>query len=1133
MSFPNDDDTAHVEININGKWIDISADVLGEGVSAISINRHAKERGPSNANTSPCTASMTIATADGKYSPRNAAGPYYGYIGNNTPLRVLVTPHWSSGPGMDDSDTFTRTVASGWDTSNGGNAYSPWYYGGTYSATDWSVNGTQGIHSVPAAYAYRMSSIPALSLADVDIQATVDTTVTGVLGAPIEIGGLIARLNTTLWTFYFARLEIDQWGTCTAKVFAAATEIASATADIAWSSQPLKCRLRVIGAEIKYKVWDAASSEPDVWTVEVEDTTYTAPGSVAFRSGVAASNTNTKPVVFSWDNITVTAIYPRMWGEVSSWPVKWSSTGANARTSIVAAGPLRRLNQGTKGIRGALARKYMSMGPLAYWPLDDGPYTTTGGNASVTDQAGFSITSVVDFSKVDGPPGAPAKLPQLAVGTDRLPSATAALSVKLKGNTGTSYTVDAVYQATKAETSSTVDYFPLSWKDDRGNEFRIIVYLDWSYSTINWVEVVSYSPGYSHTVRARLNLNTADGEWHHIRVEVTPTTLLLLLDDTWMTSSSFSGSTIVVGTMTSMYLWNNYKTAVDSASCGHVAVFKGVLLPTTYAAFTGYVGEAIGTRLARLATEDVIDIEFIDGGNTRALGAQRQAKLPDLLTDVHSADLGQLSERRNAFSLRYNSNSSMQNQTPLTLDYSTGVITDNGAFEPAIDDAMRWNDVTAERYKGSKYRVEVTTGPNSTQNPPIGIGAYDRGTYTTHVATDGLIPDIAYFIAMAGTRHELRWPAIPLNLARKIFTDNHTLSAAIANADIGTSILLDNLPVFVGDAQSEVLILGYTEVITSKRWDIAFVTTPYEPYRVPLVDGDERVSTGNDMVLLDAPGAADTTLLIGSLTASQRWGQTDDTYSSASYPVDVVIGREIISATACTELAKDAFARTVASGFGTATTGQAWTAVSGSAAYSVANPYGIIRPTSNGVACPAVLSLSYCYDMDVVCDINIPVLSASGLLRAGVICRYNDSTNYYYAAAMVGNTGTVILRIGKVVSGSAYSIADYSSTDLYTAGDTWKVRFAVYGTTLRAKTWPAGHREPSKWQIEIEDTGVAAGWYAGCYARNDGSTTTQNIQFTNLKSISPQALTVTRGALAIAHAKYEPIDVAQPIYLGF
>lgn len=1134
MAFPRSSPSSiHVEIFVRGAWVDITSDVVGEGVSAININRHAKERGPGTANNSPCTATMSIATADGKYSPRNATGPYYGYLGNNTPVRIYLTPHYSSGFGMDDADSFTRSVSSGWGSSEGGNAYSVWYYGGAYSASNWSVNGTQGVQSIPAALAYRVAGLSALSLTDVDIYVTADTTVTSVTGGSIEIGGVYARLNTTTWDGYLARVDIDTSGTCTAKIFAGGYSIASSVVSaITWTSQPLCTRFRIIGNQLAYKVWDAATTEPTDWTIEVVSDTYTQPGIVAFRSGVASGNTNTKPVVCTFDDMAITAIYPRFTGEISSWPVKWSATGLNARTTVTAAGPLRRLNLGVRAIRGALSRRYIELDPLAYWPLDDGSDTSLGGSALATDQPGFHLENVADFKQLDGPAGATAKLPQFAINTKRLASFGPALSVRLNGSTGTLYTVDFIYLAERTDASTYVEYYPIVWKDDNGNEFRVAVYLDWSSTTINYIKVTAYSPNYASSAAAQLDINTTEGNWHHVRIEVQPTQMLLLLDDTYTATVSIS-AVVTVASMRQIDLWNNYKQFMDNASCAHVGVFRGVYLATTYDAFLGYQGEDIGTRLARLASDDNISITFDDGGDTRTLSAQRQVKLPELLADINSADLGQMAEQRGSFGLKYISNSYMQNRTPLVLTYTDGVITDTNVFAPAVDDAMRWNDVTTQRYNGAKVRIEVANGPNSTQDPPNGIGVYDRGVFTTHVGTDSEVNAIANYLAMAGTRHENRWPAVPVNLGRNVFALDHTLSAAIANIDVGSALRLTDLPIFVGDSTSDVLVVGYTEVIANTRWELTFVTSPYEPYIVPLVDADSRISTDGDIQLLVPISNTATSCLIGSITASQRWGQTTDPNPAITFPLEALIGREIVTVTACSELATDTCARTVASGWGTADTGQSWVAVSGSAAYSVANPYGIIQPTSNGVQCPVVLTLDGCNDMHLQSDIRIPVLSATGTLRGGVVARYADPNNYYYAAGMFANSGTVTLRIGKVTSGTSYSISDYAVPWTYTAGDIWRIKFAVCDTILRAKLWRVNYSEPAHWQLEIYDTALSSGAYGGCIARNDGSTTTQTIQLTNFKTISPQKLTITRGGLAIAHAAYAGVDVLDPIYLGF
>lgn len=74
-----------VELYINGVWTDISAYVRIDGGIRITRGRPDEASSPQGAQ---CT--LTLDNRDGRFSPRNSAGAYFGYIGRNTPLRVKV-----------------------------------------------------------------------------------------------------------------------------------------------------------------------------------------------------------------------------------------------------------------------------------------------------------------------------------------------------------------------------------------------------------------------------------------------------------------------------------------------------------------------------------------------------------------------------------------------------------------------------------------------------------------------------------------------------------------------------------------------------------------------------------------------------------------------------------------------------------------------------------------------------------------------------------------------------------------------------------------------------------------------------------------------------------------------------------
>ena len=74
-----------VELYLNGAWVDISADVYGEGDIQI-------ERGTSGWSDSVQAArcNLVLKNKAGKYSSHNPASPYYRWLGRNIPLRVKV-----------------------------------------------------------------------------------------------------------------------------------------------------------------------------------------------------------------------------------------------------------------------------------------------------------------------------------------------------------------------------------------------------------------------------------------------------------------------------------------------------------------------------------------------------------------------------------------------------------------------------------------------------------------------------------------------------------------------------------------------------------------------------------------------------------------------------------------------------------------------------------------------------------------------------------------------------------------------------------------------------------------------------------------------------------------------------------
>lgn len=208
-------------------------------------------------------------------------------------------------------DTFHRTAASGWGTADSGDVWQLSGSGGTLLTTDWSVANPTGHQSVPAVVSYRLSYLPAILQADLDMSATGSVTFTsGVTGGQLEMLGLCFRAQSQV-SYYLARIEIAAGGSMTLRLIApdAVTTVASVSGIVGGltytSGKSLSIRVRAIGPRIKIRVWDPAGAEPSTWDISVFDTSTLAAGYVLLRSGVGAGNTNTKPVVFNFTQFWV------------------------------------------------------------------------------------------------------------------------------------------------------------------------------------------------------------------------------------------------------------------------------------------------------------------------------------------------------------------------------------------------------------------------------------------------------------------------------------------------------------------------------------------------------------------------------------------------------------------------------------------------------------------------------------------------------------------------------------------------------------------------------------------------------------------------------------------------------------
>lgn len=143
---------------------------------------------------------------------------------------------------------------------------------------------------------------------DLDISASVSTS-TLAAGGP-HFAHLVGRFTNTD-NCYLARLAFNtnQTLTLTLRKRVAGTETLLATAlnsSVAGlthaADRMFRIRLQVAGSTLRAKVWLDGSVEPEAWSATATDTSLSSAGSFGARSILSSANTNTLPVVFSYDD---------------------------------------------------------------------------------------------------------------------------------------------------------------------------------------------------------------------------------------------------------------------------------------------------------------------------------------------------------------------------------------------------------------------------------------------------------------------------------------------------------------------------------------------------------------------------------------------------------------------------------------------------------------------------------------------------------------------------------------------------------------------------------------------------------------------------------------------------------------
>ncbi|GAA4439363.1 hypothetical protein [Phytohabitans houttuyneae] len=1127
---------ATVKLRLGGTWTDVTADAAGE---LVDVNRGRRNEA-SRVDTGSCT--LSLANDTGKYSPRNPTSPYYGQLGRNTPLRVsvsgvddrhvvlsphrhgyLVTDDHASLDITGDIDIRVDLAPDDWASIGLAQKYlvagdqRSWFLhmGATSPILRWTTAGTFAtVHDISANAA--PATAPGQRLA---IRATLDVN-NGAGGHTV--------------TFYTAPTLAGPWTQLgTPVVTAGTTSVHGGTATVRVGDNDtlgvVKPTGKLYGFELRNGIGGTVVANPSASTVEPGPTT-------AFNDAAGRPWT----VVDAWiadPNI-------RFSGEVASWPPRSDQTGTVVRVPLEASGILRRLGRSRAIAESTFRQQALQQHNLAvttgYWPAEDASDATQVASAL---PGGTPLRLVGNRQFAADSTSFPGSAPLLVVSSGN------ALSGRIPPHAGTgTIAFRALFTFPPGGLSNGTVLVDL-WQATGSPRRWRLSYLTASSGSLEMAAVGSGNVilqsgsagfglnGKSMMIGFTVIQDGADVDWHLFGRHVA---------DGEVIQGGFDGTftSLTVDRAAELYIAPN-GDFVD-VTLGHVMTGTSVTLAENIDdGMTGYAFEPAAVRIQRICDEGGIPCVIIgDPDDSEPCGSQRFASRLEVIQDAADADGGILFEPRDFVGLAYRTRASIYTQRRRAAFSITGKEL-TPPLEPTDDDQLLRNDVTANRLSGSSARAALETGPLSTQDPPDGVGVYPQEV-TVNVAEDEQLPDVANWLLRLGTWDESRYPTVRVDPPALALEDKLAVAVAAAELDVGDRFTLTDPPAWLPPRDVDLLAQGFTERFDGFEWTLDINASPGGPWAVAEVHDDDathdfdlRVAGGDDMALSAAAAAVDTTLLVGSVSGEQRWATvSDDAESPDDFPMDAVVGGEVVTITDVDQGFRDSFSRTVSNGMGTPGVSYPATAY---VVEGTASLYSVVGGTTGRINTSVTNTLYMAHadmgsvDGEIYVTTSIPVVPTGAPITVRVAGRCTDAANYYEAQISIATTGVVTLQIFRRIGGSG-GVLDSGGNAVtvsgaHSAGNSWSIGLKYFGTTLAAKAWKTTNPQPG-WLTVGQDDGLTTGTRIGFLTRRESGNTNgaTNIDFDDFVAVAPQRLTVTRSTNGIskAHDAGTVIEVAEP-----
>lgn len=885
MTFPSTPLNTKVELDLNGTWTDIvrldnnQAGVYQANEIEITRGRTDELR---DFDTSSCA--LTLNNRDGRFSPRKPDGPYYGQIGRNTPIRVSVDQTESSlriteNYGASAPDTTQLSVTGDIDLRC------------DLEADSW-VNGEASydlIRKYTTTGNQRSYNFQVLSTGFLRLQWSNDgTTVlssTSTLVVPITTGRLSVRVtldvnngaggNTV--AFYYStdtNLSTASWTALGSSVVTAGTtSIFDSTATCFIGFVSLNTHyIRIYSCEIRNGIASTVVGNPNF----------------AIQSNGTSSFADTAGTPQTWTINTAQAEVSnrdyRFYGEVSSWPIEWDTSGNDVQVDIQCAGPMRRLGQGAQALGSALYRGSTRLTSLvAYWPCEEGTDATKIGSA-IPDGTSMTYSGTPNFATYQGTFKSSDPIPELNGSSwhgsvkSYTPASPAEIQLQFLLHISSSSPPADGTVFMRLFCSGTASRWDMVYNTAGG--FTVNAYT-------GDTSVLSDGPWAFDLLDRdllfvlQLNQNGSDVNYGAGVYEVNDPTFGLLGTGT----QTLAGKTISAAT--GVHVNPPGSAGLSDDAIGHVTIQSAINEWTNpYLQINAYSGETAAERITRICDEEGISVRVLgDPSTSAALGFQPNTTLLELLREAARTDLGFLFESRDSDGLIFRPLKTIYNQTAtITLNYASNQMQ---TLTPVDDDAAVRNDVTAKRSGGGSYRATKDSGALSTLAPPSGVGRYDD-TFEVSLETDNFIEDHANWRLHMGTVDEPRY-RVSVNMNQSQFTSSASQTTAAKLADLGARVDVSNPPTWLPPDTIRMVAQGINEKLSNFSHQIEFIGQPYAPFAVGVYGTARYSATGT--ITAEALDTTETGVDITCPSATEYWSHADGDF-------DIIIGGERMTVTA-------------------------------------------------------------------------------------------------------------------------------------------------------------------------------------------------------------------------------------------